>query len=155
MRAEVRPATPEDVAPIAAAMRAADREEVRASHDHTAEQALAASLAASTAAWTGVIDGEPVCMFGVGPVSILGGTGAPWMLGTARLEQYPRTFLRRCRPCVAAMRAVYPMLANYVDDRNEVSKRWLAWLGFTFDDNPIVARSGVAFRKFSMGVIDV
>ena len=149
MRAEVRPAVAEDIPAIAAAMRAADRAEVAASHGHTPEQALESSLAASTAAWTGLIDGEPVCMFGVGPISILAGRGAPWMLGTEHLERWPRTFLRRCKACVSAMLAVYPYLENYVDDRNDKSKLWLAWLGFTLAEKAVTLPNGVAFRHFA------
>lgn len=148
MKAEIRFATAEDIPAIAARMRAADRNEIEASHGHTPEQALTSSLQHSTAAWTGLIDGEPVCMFGVGPISILAGRGAPWMLGTDQIERWPRTFLRRCRPCVEAMLAVYPYLENYVDDRNEKSKQWLRWLGFRVSAEPVTLRNGAVFRHF-------
>ena len=150
MKAEVRQACHEDIQAIAAAMRAADVAEVSASHGHTPEAALASSLEHSTAAWTGLIDGVPVCMFGVGPISILAGRGAPWMLGTDGIDKWPRTFLRRCRPCVAAMLAVYPYLENYVDDRNDKSKLWLRWLGFELDDRTVMLPNGVAFRHFEL-----
>jgi len=151
MKTEVRHASADDIPVIAAAMRAADRAEVSASHGHTPEQALTSSLACSTEAWTGLIDDVPVCMFGVGPISILAGRGAPWMLGTDTIERWPRTFLRHCRPCVAAMLAVYPFLENYVDDRNEKSKQWLRWLGFTLAETPVTLPNGVAFRHFAKG----
>lgn len=155
MRGEVRLATVEDIAPIAARMRAADRDEIAASHGHTPEQALSASLAGSTAAWTGLIDDEPACMFGVGPIAILAGRGAPWMLGAEVLDRMPRRFLRqeflpRCRESVQAMLAVYPMLENYVDDRNTASKKWLRYLGFALAAEPVMLPSGVNFRHFAM-----
>ena len=150
MRAEIRPAAPEDIPALAAAMRAADVAEVLASSGQGPDEALRASLAISTQAWTGLIDGEPVCMFGVAAVSILSGRGAPWMLGADRLERYPMTFLRRCRSCVAAMSAVYPSLENYVDERNTLSKRWLGWLGFKLADETITLRNGFKFRQFKM-----
>lgn len=150
MRVEVREAMPEDIPAIAVAMRHADRAEVEASHGHSAEEALTSSLAASTAAWTGLIDGVPVCMFGVGPIAILAGRGAPWMLGTDHIDKWPRTFLRRCRPCVTAMLAVYPYLENYVDDRNEKSKQWLRWLGFKVAAEPVTLRNGAVFRHFEL-----
>lgn len=150
MKVDILPAQQEDVARIAARMRAADRAEVAASHGHDPETALTASLAASTVAWTGWIDGEPVCMFGVGPIAILAGRGAPWLLGTDLVEVWPRAFLRRCRPCVARMLAVYPYLENFVDDRNEVSKKWLGWLGFTLAAEPVTLISGAKFRHFEM-----
>lgn len=150
MRVEVREATADDIPAIAGAMRAADRAEIEASHGHTPDAALRSSLQHSTAAWVGVIEGVPVCMFGVGPISILSGRGAPWMLGTDHIDKWPRTFLRRCRPCVAAMLAVYPYLENYVDDRNEKSKQWLRWLGFALAEKPVTLPNGVAFRHFAL-----
>lgn len=155
MRVEVRPAAAADIPRIAERMRAADRDEVAASHGHDPLAALTASLDASTKAWTGWIDDEPVCMFGVGPIAILAGRGAPWMLGTETLERWPRTFLRRCRPCVKSMLAVYPLLENYVDERNEVSKKWLVWLGFSLAEEPVTIRGGAKFRYFVMGAPNV
>jgi hypothetical protein len=32
---------------------------------------------------------------------------------------------------------LYPHLENYVDVRNELSIKWLRWLGFQFDPQPI------------------
>lgn len=150
MRVEIRQAVAEDIPALAEAMRAADVAEVLASSGSAPAEALRASLAASSQAWTGLIEGEPVCMFGVAAVSILSGRGAPWMLGADRLERYPMTFLRRCRPCVAAMLAVYPALENYVDERNALSKRWLRWLGFKLADKTVRLPSGVEFRHFEM-----
>jgi hypothetical protein len=150
VRAEVREARGEDIPALAATMRPADVAEVAAAVGLGPEAALRASLAASTRAWTGLIDDVPVVMFGVGPASILSGLGRPWMLAAEALERHPVTFLRRCRPCVAAMLAVYPSLGNYVDDRNTVSKRWLGWLGFRLAEGTVKAASGVAFRHFSM-----
>ncbi len=155
MRAEVRQAQAEDIPRIAERMRAADRAEIAASHGHTPEQALSLSLAASTAAWTGWVDDEPACMFGVGPIAILAGRGAPWMLGTEVLDDMPWPFVRqefmpRCRESVKAMLAVYPMLENYVDDRNTSSKNWLRHLGFALAVEPVTLPSGVNFRHFAM-----
>lgn len=150
MKVEIREATLDDIPHLAARMRQSDRDEVAASTGHTAEEALTSSLLGSTQTWTGLIDGEPVCMFGVGPLSVLAGRGAPWMLGTDTLERWPRTFLRRCRPCVAAMLSVYPWLENYVDERNTLSKKWLAWLGFTLAEEPVTLVNGARFRHFEM-----
>jgi len=150
MRVEIREARQEDIAALAERMREADRQEVQASHGHTADEALTSSLAASTVAWTGLINGEPICMFGVGPISILAGRGAPWMLGTDLIEKSPKTFLRRCRPCVSRMLSVYPYLENYVHEQNSVSIKWLRWLGFTLADEPVTLPNGAQFRHFEM-----
>lgn len=151
MKVEVRPASMDDIAVLAAGMRQADREEVLASSGHGPEESLAYSLQVSTVAWTGLISDEPVCMFGVAPISVLSGRGAVWMLGTDGIERWPRTFLRRCHPCVETMLAVYPTLENYVADGNALSKAWLEWLGFTLADS-VVLLGGVPFRHFSRAI---
>lgn len=150
MNVEIREARAEDIPHLAEHMRKGDRDEIMASHSHSAEDALRSSLEVSTAAWTGLIDGEPVCMFGVGPVSVLAGRGAPWLLGTDKIERFPRTFLRRCRRCVQRMLTVYPLLENFVHEENTVSKQWLAWLGFELADAPVTIVGGAQFRYFKM-----
>lgn len=151
MRAEVVPADEAHVAIIAAGMRQADRDEIWAASHVAPEAALRQGLRTSTIAWAGLIDGEPVCLFGVSPLSIVSGDGVPWMLGTEAVVRHQRTFLRHCRSCVDRMRAVYPTLTNYVDDRNTASKRWLRWLGFEIDEPAPYGVEGRMFRRFQMG----
>lgn len=116
----------------------------------TVREALDDGLKRSDWALTGLIDGEPVCMFGVAPVSILNGEGAPWMLGTEQLEQAQVAFLRACRGVVADMERTYPRLMNVVDARNTVAIRWLRWLGFRFDESQYQI-GGHAFKVFRKG----
>lgn len=107
----------------------------------------------SDEAWTGVIDGEPVCMFGAVPASMLGGKGVPWMVGTTRLNEMhaQKALLRESRPALKAMISRYDVLANVVDDRNEAAKRWLRWLGFTVSDEIVlVGPDRQAFRNFEI-----
>lgn len=151
MKAEVRPASAADIPVLAARMRQADRDEVMASHGHDPESALRSSLAASTMAWTGWINDEPACMFGVGPISVLAGRGAPWMLGTDLIDHWPRLFLRRSRGCVQRMLAVYPYLENFADERNVKTLAWLRWLGFRLAGAAVTLPSGARFRHFEMG----
>ena len=100
MKPEIIPASADHIPAIAAHVREADRAELWAASCSTPEQALARSLGASRLAWTGTIDGVPVCMFGVAPASILGDVGRPWMIGTDHLDRHPFVFLRRCKGCV-------------------------------------------------------
>lgn len=152
MRARVVPAAVDHIAPVAAAMRQADRDEVWATSHSTPERALARGVANSTRVWVGLVDGEPACLFGVAPRSIVLGEGTPWLLGTEATVRYQRAFLAASRVCVDAMLAVYPRLVNYVDDRNEASKRWLLWLGFTLDEPAPYGVDGLMFRRFTMEV---
>lgn len=93
--------------------------------------ALRFSLRSAIEAWTGTVDGVPVCMFGVSRGEL--GEGRPWMIGTADLDRYAVIFLRRCRPQVARMLELAPVLANYVSVENVRAIEWLRWLGFTIE----------------------
>ena len=122
---------------IAADMREADRCEVMASHGHTPEQALAASLVRSPLAWTCVVDGAPAFMWGVARAgSLLSFTGRPWLLGTPAILTVQRQFLRQSRSYVARMQDRFPRLENWVHADNRASMRWLRWCGFTISAEP-------------------
>jgi len=153
MKAEIIRAQWEHIQPIAENVREADRLELWAAAMHTPTQTMESSLKISDMAWTGLIDGIPVCMFGVAPVGFIGNVGRPWMVGTDLLDKYPFVFLRRCRKCVKMMLDLYPMLENYVDLRNKKAIGWLKWLGFSFGNPASAGPYGVEFVKFWMGRI--
>jgi hypothetical protein len=132
---------------IAANVRHADREELKACSGRTPAEVMALGLAVSEVAWTGLVDGVPVCMFGVAPAETEG-IGRPWMIGTKLLERYQMVFLRRCRKRVELMHAFFPLLENWVDARNEMAIKWLSWLGFTFDLAAPAGVAGMPFHRF-------
>lgn len=93
--------------------------------------ALNLSLSGSTESWTGTIDDDPVCMFGVSPSSALTPhIGRPWMAGTSKLGRHSILFLRRCKPQVERMLAIYPILENWIASSNHLAISWLKWLSF-------------------------
>jgi len=153
VKVDVVAAQAEHIPYIAAHMRQADQDEIWAARRLTPERALKMSLGLSTHAWTGFVNGTPAVMFGVGAISIMGGIGAPWLLGTDAVERHFVSFLRGSRIWLSAIQNAYPVLQNIVDDRNTVSKRWLQWLGFTMRD-PIQVGTGV-FRPFDLRKTDV
>jgi len=143
-RIDVVAAAAGHVAPIAARMRHADREEAWAAARLEPEAALRLSLAASPLAWTGRVDGRPECMFGVGA------GGIPWLLGSDAVERYATGFLRRNRPYVTRMLETFGHLSNWVDARNTASIRWLRWLGFTIEAPRPFGPSNLPFHPFWM-----
>lgn len=145
---EIVQARPEHIRSIAKRMREADRLEVHAASGKTPGQALAFSLRKSSVARTWIIDGRPEMMFGVGDLNILAGVGAPWLLGTDVVLSHQMEFLRRSREFRNQLLQRYSTLRNFVDVRNEVSVRWLRWLGFTLSD-PISHR-GHEFYIFEL-----
>jgi hypothetical protein len=129
---EIRPATFRDA--LTLVLRRADREEVEALSGRDPRAVLVESVERSTYAWAGLADGNLVCLFGVCPMTLVGVTGVPWLLGSDAVCAYSRPFLRRNRAFVHAMLKEYPVLRNVVDARNAVSIRWLRWLGFTLGE---------------------
>lgn len=144
------PAGMHHVAPIAARMRPADVAEVKAISGRSPHDALMFSLRRSAVSWTALFDGRPEVMFGIGDLNILARVGSPWLLGTDVVETEYRQFLRASRDWSEQLFADYDLLRNFVDDRNEVSKRWLKWLGFTLLDPMPIGRNGEAFRLFEL-----
>jgi len=143
---EIRPATPDDA--HALVLRPSDRLEAEAwSHDPPATT-VEHSIRQSSEAWAGLADGELVCVFGVAPLSLVGVTGIPWLLGSVAIERHQRAFLRRNREFIDRWQADYPVLRNFVDARNTTSQGWLRWLGFRIDPPVPYGVSGLPFHPF-------
>jgi hypothetical protein len=126
----IRPSTVEDAQYVAAHMRPADVEELAAAGRDPLD-ALLDGIIASDFVRTVVVDGKPAAVYGVAAYGIPG-VGCPWMLTTADILKISMTFRRHCRTVVQHMNQLYPLLINYVDDRNGVAKAWLHWCGFRF-----------------------
>lgn len=139
------------VAAMAPHVRQADVNELLATGYWNAEEALHDSVAHSTQAWAGFVDGEIVCMFGVCPRNLVMGEGSPWLLSTDKIVQHQKIFLRRCKFFVDQMGRDYNQLINYVDARNTVAIRWLRWLGFDIEPAKLHGLLTVPFHRFTKG----
>lgn len=146
----VVPAQIEHVAPMLEHIRQADIDELWSANRVTPEDALTIGIKVSTEAWSGLVDGKPVCIFGVAPASMLGGIGVPWMVGTSEVDKHAKAFLRRNKPYVKQMLTLYNYLVNHVDSRNTRAVSWLRWLGFTICDAAPYGFEGVPFHRFEM-----
>lgn len=151
MAADVEYAIPTDtdIAIVAANMRHADRLECEAMAACGPEEALRRSIQSSHEAFVARVGGEPVCIFGLGVGSILGGMARPWLLGTDAVEWHCLTFLRANRRVVRGWAARFD-LENYVDARHTKSVRWLRWLGFKLDDAAPFGPFEYPFHRFEM-----
>lgn len=151
MTHEIVPATEEHCRALAKVMRADDVREIWASHRSKPYEALRHSAMVSRDTKTGVVDGRPVCMFGVAPRgSTLAPFGSPWLLGAEELPQHGRAFLRLNRAWVAEQMEIYSLLENWIDARNVVSIRWLKWLGFAIFEPTPFGPDQLPFHRFEM-----
>jgi len=122
-----------DLRYLAANLREADVQELRAVHgpDLDLEHCLRQSVLASEECFVACTAyGEPMAVFGVAPISLLGGEGCPWMLGTESLHHYGREIVTLSRAKMAEWGRRYGLLFNYVDARNTRALRWLKRSGF-------------------------
>ena len=139
----------EHIPPIAENMREDDVVEVRAMGLEPIE-ALELGLERATWCKTGLIDGVPVVMFGVTPVSILSGVGSPWLLGTDDVLRMKKTFIKKNREYIPKMLRSFPRLFNFVDTRNVRSITWLKLLGFEILPAIPIGVHGEMFHPFNM-----
>jgi hypothetical protein len=127
------PATEDDARELAPLLRAEDRAEVLALGVDPVD-GLLQSLAAAQEAWTYRDDGRIICMAGVAPLSLIGSTGIPWLLGSPLVAENRRAFMVETRRMVAHWLTLFPLLRNVVDARYDAAIRWLRWLGFAIGE---------------------
>ena len=139
---------PEHVEALLPFIRQADVEELWALDHKTPEAGLIQSVMSSTESWTGIVDGQVICIFGVAPVSMLCGEGMPWMVGSTLIEKYARIFLKHDKSIVDKWLEMFPHLFNYVDERNIKAKVWLKRLGFTIHKAVPKGKEQLPFHYF-------
>lgn len=140
-----------DIDYVAAHMRQADQDEVRAIRgDVSMKEALDECVLASSHCWVAAQGAEPFAIFGVMPISLLHGTAAPWMLGTELASRLPRVLIREGRRYSRRMLDTYPYLINMVDARYTSSIRWLQHIGYTVFEAEPYGRRGELFNRFEM-----
>lgn len=127
------PATEVDAHALAPLLRAADRDEVLALGLQPID-GLLGSLRASREAWTMRADGRVVFIIGVCPLTAIGRTGVPWLLGSDLVPAHRRAFMVETRRLLARAHEMFPVLRNLVDARYPQAIRWLDWLGFVIRD---------------------
>jgi len=144
------PVTAADIEELVANMRQADRDEIAASGTPDPEEAITFSCASSSWCRAVRFDGKLACIFGVGCVSLLTGTGAPWLLGTDVITKNQRAFIKHSRPYIRRMLQTYPRLVNMVDARNTRAIRWLERMGFKLYGPTPTGVQGLPFHPFEM-----
>jgi hypothetical protein len=123
-----------DVLYLAPRLRESDVREVRASHGQDPLTALTEAYEVSDQCYVFLgASGRPCAMFGTAPHPS-GESASVWLLGTPEIAKpgNARTFLRLTRQELDRLHGDYPILFNFVDERNTDSIRWLKWAGCRF-----------------------
>ncbi len=154
----IRPAVPADAYELAADLRPADAQEIRAMHGAGADlaEAVRHSIVLSSHAWTAHTGGQIAMVGGVSNLGTLLGdnVGSPWLLGSSVMFRKPGVLTRTGRRYVVFMHTIYPELRNFIDHRNAVSIAWLRRLGFTVHtEQPVLCGPDqVPFYRFTKKV---
>lgn len=147
----ITPAQIDDAVPLAQHLRESDRTEMRAyGCAQSDEEALRRCVARSLLAWSAYVDGDLACILGVSPLSMVGGVGSPWMMGTPVLDRHSRILVRMTPEYIGRMLKAFPHLVNFVHAGNRTSVRWLRRLGFTLHEATPYGALGEPFHKFEM-----
>lgn len=145
----IRPSIKEDCTAIGNNMRKVDIEEawsaMRLSPVEIAEYSFGRSIISMTICHNEV----PIVMFGIIPDNM--SSGVLWMLTTYGIEAdgFGRAFVRNCKKWFRDMLEIYPLLWGTVDLRNQVSMRWLTYLGCEWGKTMPFGVDNMPFRKFT------
>lgn len=111
-------------------LRAGDAAECAAA-GQSGYDAIAGSIRASALAFGAFEDGEPLGLWGLIPVSVVGDTARVWFLTAEGAERHKKLLLREAREFVRFAESQYARLEAYVHVEYTSCIRWLGWLGFT------------------------
>ena len=79
-------------------------------------------------------DGTPLCAWGVCTAN---GLNLIWFIASREIEQHKRELLTLTRGEFDALLEKYGRLENLVDARSKKSLRFIKWLGFTINPEPL------------------
>ena len=75
--------------------------------------------------------------------------GIPWLMTTDKIVECPFVFLKNCPYWIDKMHDYFPILFNYVDQRNTTAIKWLSWCGFQFTQTiESYGAAGMPFIEF-------
>jgi len=91
-------------------------------------------IAMSADVWTGYVDGEVACLWGVAAPSLLSETAYLWLYTTDLIKSHPFTLIRHSQVEIQKLLEVYKVITGHCVIGATSSVRWLKWLGATFGE---------------------
>jgi len=95
--------------------------------------------------FTGLVESSIICMYGVVQE---GKDGRIWMLSSSEIDDHKFGLCRHSKRIVDELKLEYRMLFNVVDERNEMTIKWLQWLGFTLGKTHQIGTHRQPFKEF-------
>jgi hypothetical protein len=100
-------------------------------------------LKASLFSWTGLVDDEVACVWGLLAPTMLSDSAYLWLITSPVIEEHKFTFVRHSQMIVKAMLEDFPSIKGHVLANQPNSRRWLQWLGVCFQP-PITGYDGIS-----------
>ena len=121
-------------------LRLADKQEMQALTGLNPDICVAYSIAFTQKGYAAYYDNKLAAVFGLSDNLI-------WLLGTDEITKHPVTFFKVSKKIFKELTKGREYLYNYVDARNKLHLRWLAWLGFTIEEAQIMGAEQRPFHK--------
>lgn len=101
--------------------------------------------------WTGRLDGEIICMWGVERPTLISREGYLWFLTTSRIEDHSFIVARKSQLFIDEIleRKEFDRIVGLVDAKFDRSVKWLRWLGFIVG----ATDHSTGMRPFEMRII--
>lgn len=112
-------------------MRYEDVVEMKALGNECMEEVIQESVDLSEFSSVAIINGDPVCIYGLRLVDLMSSTGVPWMLGTHNIIKHRKSLAIESVQVLEEMKSITPNMINVVHYKNEMNINWLKKLGFT------------------------
>ena len=149
MKVEHRAAIPADVdALLAAGIPESNLQEIRRVASMHPEAAIRATFDGAdfrVSSWAG---GEIMALWGATRKSLISSDGIFWLIASQHAAKKPFLFAKETKRLHGIFDAQYQRLENYVDAGNGKIIRWLEWLGFSFDQSPVISATGHRVLRF-------
>jgi hypothetical protein len=133
-RVEVVAATDALVVQLASNLCPEDRAELAALCEASPLDSILASLRMPGRHFVGLIDGVPVCVFGVTDHPETAGVGLPWFICSSDIKRAKKIVLRAGRAVVEELGRGYLALSNVTSAAHPTALKWVESLGFTKTD---------------------
>ncbi len=141
-----------DIEELVHNIRSVDKREIQVMCQADHEYAIRFSVEASQDRCLSVRDsddGDLICIFGVSSLTVLGLVGAPWLIGTPKMNTHARDLMEVSRVYLQCMLDEFDMLTNIVWAGNKASIRYLKKLGFDFSELKTNVRTTATYYTFS------
>ena len=97
-----------------------------------AKEIIGSNWQRSYAIWVGKVNGEPACIWGLIPPTILSDTAYLWLLTTDLIDDHKFLLIRHSQRWIEEALLEWPKIVGLVEPSNPRAVRWIKWLGAKF-----------------------